>query len=54
MLRCATMCSPLPTSASTVVVSAPIPDANTRPASARSSVATASASSTWFGFPWRV
>jgi Lrp/AsnC family leucine-responsive transcriptional regulator len=30
MLRCATMCWPPPTSASTVVVSAPIPDPKTR------------------------
>ena len=42
------------TSPSTVVASAPIPDPNTRPVSAPSNVATASAISTWFGFPWRV
>ena len=54
MLRCATTWSPARTSASTAVVSAPMPEPKTRPRSAPSSVATASASSTWFGFPWRV
>jgi hypothetical protein len=54
VLRCATTWSPARNSASAVVVTAPMPEANTTAASAPSRSASTAATWAWLGLPYRV